>query len=550
VPSSDDNPPPYNDFRSPGSLRVFAVAVGLALALLFAVTAAVVTVYLLRDRPPAAPVAQDDTEQKDAERKRLEAERKALEDQRSQLNLETKRWQFKDLLTRAQAELDKKHYAEAEKLYTDALKLFPSDPEALRGLIVAGSAVTSAGKPGEDKEKTKTEFDRLVAQGKEALAAKKPAEAVRAFEAALLLLPGEAAAAMGLADARAALAKDEGEKQRLVDYQAHMDAGKAALVAQRFTDAQREFIAAQRVIPGDAAAIKGQRQAEDGLNDIQDREKRMAAFKDQLDRARAALRDRRFDEAVATADQALRLFPNDQEATQVQREAKQARLDARTQYDGLMTRADAALQLQRFEEATRLYEEALRLFPGDAAAARGARQAAQVALDLAAGQAAYNRFMDAGGLALRNRRFGDAVTAFSEALRLVPNDVAAARGLREAQEGVERELRRAQDLDRNLRAGNDALKARRFADAIRAFNDALRIDRDNAQARDGLSQAKYGQAIADGQAALAAKRFDDAIKNFEAALREVPNDPTATAGLRQAQAMKKPDKPDKKGPNP
>src|SRR5262249_7838996 len=187
------------------------------------------------------------------------------------------------------------------------------------------------------------------------------------------------------------------------EYQAHMDAGQAALLAQRFNDAVREFVAAQRVIPGDAAAIKGQRKAEDGLNDIQDREKRLAAFNAHLDPARTAPRERGFDEAMSAADLALRLFPTDQEATSVQRQAKQARAEARTEYDSLMTRADAALQLQRFEEATRLYEEALRLFPGDAAAARGARQASQVALDLIAGQAAYTRFMHPRALPMPNR---------------------------------------------------------------------------------------------------------------------------------------------------
>jgi tetratricopeptide (TPR) repeat protein len=397
--------------------------------------------------------------------------------------------------------------------------------------------VTSPGKPGEGKEKTKAEFDRLVAQGKDALAAKKPAEAVRAFQAALLLMPGEEAVT-GLADARAALDKDDREKQRLANYRAHMDAGKAALVAQRFPDAQREFIAAQGFIPGDDAAIKGQRQAEDELKNIQDREKRKAAFKDQLDRARAALRAGRFDEAVAAANQALHLFPNDPEAKQVQRDAKLAWATARSQYDDLMTRANAALQLQGFEEAIRLYAEALRLFPGDDAATLASQQASQMALALVARQAAYNRSMDAGAQALRDRRFGDAVTEFREALRLVPNDPAAARGLRDAQAG-EPKLREEQDP----RAGNDAPKARR---------------------------AKCDQAIADGKAALNAKKFDDAIKDFEDALREVPNDPTAMANLRLAEAMKraadlreaqdtkaqdpkkpaKPDKPGQKGPNP
>jgi tetratricopeptide (TPR) repeat protein len=527
---------------------MFGLAVGLAV--LFATAAVAVTVFVLREQQArserAEQAAREDAEKKEADRKQLEAGLKALQDQRSQLDLEKKqRTQFAGLLSQAHEEMAKKHYDEAEKIYAEAFKLFPGDPEVMRGLVDARSGAASAGKGGEDKEKRKAEFDRLVEQGKEALAGKRPAEAVRAFEAALLLMPGEAAsavAATGLADARAALAKDEGEKQKLADYQTHMDAGRAALAGQRYTDAVREFVAAQRAIPGDAAAIKGQRQAEDGLNDVQDREKRQAAFNAHLERARTALRDRRFDEAAAAADLALRLVPNDPSALQVQREARQARADARVEYDAIITRADAAMRLQSYDEAARLYREALRMFPGDAAAARGARLAEQAAVNLIEGQVAYVRLMDAGALAMRTRRYADAVTAYTEALRLVPNDTAAAKGLREAQERLDREVKREKDLDAHLRAGNDALKARRFADAIKEFNEALRLDRDNGQALTGLSKARYEQAVADGRAALAARKFDDAIQRFEDALKEVPNDPTATAGLQQAKALKKPDK--------
>ena len=49
---------------------------------------------------------------------------------------------------------------------------------------------------------------------------------------------------------------------------------------------------------------------------------------------------------------------------------------------------------------------------------------------------------------------------------------------------------------------------------------------------------EYDQAMSQGKAALSAKRFADAVRHFEAALKLKPNDPEATAALRRAKEKK------------
>ena len=83
------------------------------------------------------------------------------------------------------------------------------------------------------------------------------------------------------------------------------------------------------------------------------------------------------------------------------------------------------------------------------------------------------------------------------------------------------------------------LVAGRFSDAIKGYNDVLRLDSDNLVALQGLRDARYGKAMFDGRQALQTKKFTDAIGFFEFALQQKPGDFQATNFL-QAAKMGKP----------
>ncbi len=205
-----------------------------------------------------------------------------------------------------------------------------------------------------------------------------------------------------------------------------------------------------------------------------------------------------------------------------------------------MEQGDAAMQAQRWEEAHRLYAKALEVVPNDAAAQRGQQSAADILQNIRAGRSAYIRFMVQGQEAMQTFRFLDAVRSFREAVRLLPGDPNALRGLRAAEAALAQAgpgVAALPDLDGALKTGAAALAQRQFTTASRTFAEILRIDPNNAAAQAGLHQAKYGLAMNEGQKALLAGRPQDAVKSFEAALKEMPGDPAATAALRQARAL-------------
>src|SRR5207245_7405711 len=98
-----------------------------------------------------------------------------------------------------------------------------------------------------------------------------------------------------------------------------------------------------------------------------------------------------------------------------------------------------ALAEHRFDEAAKSYQSALQLFPDDVEAAK-ALSAVRAALEERARtkkdeekrQSEFTRLMDQGKEALKGQQFVAAARAFDDALRLIPDNAAAAKAFHEA----------------------------------------------------------------------------------------------------------------------
>jgi len=452
---------------------------------------------------------------------------------------EKDRREFTRLMIQAGVAKDGKRYDDAVKAYGEALKLFPDDVDAAEGLRESQSALAAAAGTKANDEQRRAEFDRLMKQGRDAMAAKHYAAAVRAFEVAIQVLPSNADATQAVQDAKAALGKDESEKKKLTDYENHMAAGRAAVVAERYADALHEFVAAGLLLPGDAAAGKARRDAEKRLDDLRDENKRHDALARLLEQGGAALRNHRYQEAIRAYRAALKLFPRNQDAKDGLRAARKAQDGAKAEFARLVEQGDTAMVLQQYQAAVLAYRDANRLFPDDQGVSDALRLAEQAVANIGTGVAAYQQLMAQGLTALRARRYADAVTAFTGALRLVPGDPDAAQGLSDAQAGLDRRLKKRAEFDKQMRAGTLAYRRGSYADAVQAFEAAVQQDPDSAKANAALSQARYAQHMSAGQAAMTARRYADAAAEFQAALDVAPGDARAMAALRQARQFKR-----------
>src|SRR5262249_35612812 len=132
------------------------------------------------------------------------------------------------------------------------------DAAAQNGRKAAIDAQTPKVDPKDKQREEDFKFALSAAQA--AMKQGKYQGAINAYNQALALKKDDPTAKAGLADAQKHLA-DEQTRMREAAYQAAMKAGKAAFDLKKYADAVKAYDDALKVKPGDADAIKGKRAA-------------------------------------------------------------------------------------------------------------------------------------------------------------------------------------------------------------------------------------------------------------------------------------------------
>jgi tetratricopeptide (TPR) repeat protein len=227
---------------------------------------------------------------------------------------------YERAMNAGRAALAAKNPQAAITAFSDALRFVPGDRDAttaLRNAERARDEARAAEAKKQEGEKRRAAFDRLMKQGRAALAAKRFDEAVKVFGEAAKLQPSEAEAAKLLREANQAMEaskkKPEPKPNPKPDvkppaYARQMDAGAAAEKQERWGDAVKAYREALRAAPGDAKATEALRSAE---------------FKLRMADGRKALKAKKFAEAAREFEDALKLFPDNAEAKKLLRQARE-----------------------------------------------------------------------------------------------------------------------------------------------------------------------------------------------------------------------------------
>jgi cytochrome c-type biogenesis protein CcmH/NrfG len=375
---------------------------------------------------PDSEILQSQRDQAEEEKARKQAAEK------EQTELAKRRADFRQLMIQGGIALGNQRFEEAVKAYQEALQLFPENVDAAKALSDSRSSLEARHQAQAESDKRRAEFAQLMNQGKEAMKDKQFAPAVRAFDNALRVIPGDMAATRAFREAQAALEAEQVVKKKEADYDRHMTAARAAMVGQRYAEARDEFLAALQLKPEDPAAVNGRRLADKGLDELQNEEKRRAEFDRLMNQGARAVRNRRYDQAVRVYTNANKLYPKDQDARQGLRDAMTGLNTLKKEFNRLMEQGDLAMQTLGIGNAVRAYSQASKMLPDNEAAKSKLENAQQILADLGNTQAVYNRLMLQGATATRLGRFADATLFFGTALRVAPGDPDALLGLQQS----------------------------------------------------------------------------------------------------------------------
>lgn len=458
---------------------------------------------------------------------------RAEAEERKKAEEERKHQELRQKLAQADAALTAQQFDRSLTLYAEALKVSPGHVEALAGQSKAqqlkqeaatrsqrereaAAAVAAEAKRKEEEQKRSSEVQKLLVQGRSALGTRDLAGAEIAFEAAAKVAPNHPDLVKARAELQTAreTAKAEAESRRkkLDEYQGLMRRGREALTARRHDEAVKLFAEAVKTMPEDGTAQALLKQAEQMRDDAKAIEAKAAA-----ERARAEAETLR----------------RKQEEEQRQREAATKRQQdeqrRKTEYDRLMNAGRNALLGKRYDEAIQVFGDAGKVMPGDPAAMRALTDAR------------------------RAQEASKAPPPKPEVKPQPPTPMPVPQPRPEAKPRPMPEPKpptppvkpqppppppkpadNRAEFDRLMQAAAALEQQQQFAQADKIYREASRLMPGDATALAKIREMSYRRSIADGKASLAAKRYDQAVRDFEYALKMKPNDPEATASLQRA----------------
>jgi len=406
-------------------------------------------------------------------------------------------------------------YEEALSEYEQALKVFPEDK------YVGGQAdaVRAILKERQDKQDA---FDTAMSQGESLLAEENFDAAIMQFETAIGIFPNDKLPKEKLAEARQ---KKQLYTEKMTRFDNLMEAARQFGLRKNYEAAIDKLSKALELFPNDLQAntLKNDYQTAKGIADRYDG---IIAEADRLYESKA------YKEAKAQYQSALAVVTDDAYATD------------------MIARLDPLIAQQDAEEAARIAaeQEAARL----AAEAEAARIAAeQEAARLAAEAEAARLAAEAEAARIAAEQEAARIAAEQEAARLAAEEAARIAAEEEARRQAElaaAEAERQATIKSMLDAAGELFAQQDYANAKLKYQEVVAFDEGNATATakiqeiDGIFaqmaaelEANYNNAMSAGDQAMTAEKFAEAITHFQSALIYKPNDPTATTQLATAE---------------
>ena len=321
------------------------------------------------------------------------------------------------------------------------------------------------------------------------------------------------------------------------------DCMKRAEAAMHRGDLDRVRVHLQEVIRLDRQNERANRLLREVRKAIQ-QQQRTSQVIQMRSQAQVALAGAQYEEALACADQALRLDPSDTESIRLCEEIRNAISRAKAVREAL-NRAESALFAGDFDEAKEAIEESLRLDPSDSEA-RALASVVNKELSERSRRQQVQVFVDQARRGIAERKFSDALEALHRAEELDPSDSNVHELMQWALRGQEQEKRRrylqeiTDQIEKALHAG-DFSSACTISDmGLLRFPEEptlLRLKAISEKQRDIADRRRFVNEQSLAVKALNEQgRPEEAVQVLKDALRKYPGEPNLEALLANTNA--------------
>lgn len=410
--------------------------------------------------------------------------------------------QFQSLLADGRTALAGKRYTEALKALSGATTLMPMSKEA-QDLFRRAQAEQRAA----EEAAAKAKLQEILTTGIAALKAKNYDAAEKAFRSASLVDPTNPQVVQGLKEIVAGRQAISDEKLRIANFNLAYSAGQKALQAKNYDAAIQSLQQALKLVPNEPNTLKLLQQVQAEQNAAG---KAQVAFKQAMDAGDKAMALKSYGVAINQYTEATKLNPTDALARQRLLQAQQALADAnmqaalaeqkrKSEYAGFLKLGDAAMAGKRFDDAIDAYQGALKIYAKDPVATRGVQDAT-------------------AALKASKVKTPPPIDKTKKPLPVEPK-----------QPTFEQVMKNAAGLE----------KEQKYGEAMKAYQEALKLRPKDAEALAGMKKNQFFNHVVVGQQYQNNGMFIEATREFEAALRLQPNNTAVQKLLKQAQSKKK-----------
>lgn len=453
--------------------------------------------------------------------------------------------QYDNLVAKADGEFQGEDYEQAIQTYQEALQVKPDEQHPKSRIELAQHRLDEMAQEAADaarEKELKEEFNTLVTAGNEHFADAAYNLAIGKYEEALALKPQTAEIEQKIAEARQKIKETEEAESLNQQYAEAISQGDAHLKNDAHQQALKSFETALELKANEAYPATKIAEINDYLAE-QERiaeEKRLEEEARKAEEATLAEELARFNNLVESGDEFFSRKEY-QRAIDQYEEALTVKPDNKHLPNKIKEARNLIDEMRKMQDIEQNYTEAIeegdRKFKGQNY--DGAIEAYQRALEFKTGEAYPQQQIDAAN------------NAIAELERNKEQEALLAKQQEEAERLKQQEAEFAQlqaEFNQLITSGDEYVAAKEYDNAITRYTEALVIIPDDAtgqkkladaqQLRDDMLQNReidkqYNMFIADADAAFKAKSWDTALAGYNSAIQVKPGDTYATDRIRQ-----------------
>lgn len=413
-------------------------------------------------------------------------------------------------------------------------------------------------KEAHEKEKQEADFNAYIEAGDQAMKRQEYEKAIGQYELGLAIKPGDKPTEIKIQDAKIALEALRAGEQNQKDFSEKMNQGKTARTAKELEKALTLYKEASAIKPEEKLPKTYIAELE---KEIADQKNSEAAFTKLVAEGDIAVGSENYDEGISKYEEALKLKQDAGVSAKLaeakkKKAEKEAALAAdkenQDKYNQLVASADAAFDTEKYDEAKKNYEAALKLKPGEsrptsqlAAIADILKQKADEQAEKDKNELVYQTFMDQGKEKINQRSWDEAKVEYESALKMKPGDSEALAQIDLIGKEKEKEAGEAKvnaEYDAHMKEAKSLFDQKKYIEAKSEYNAASGIKPTEQAPKDEISkidalladeaksaeqEEKYNNMMAEGDAANDRKDYLQAIDRYEKALIAKPGDSNA-----------------------